>query len=131
MKEKVLEMMQEVEILGKKIRMYGSIEFPYFVASDVAEWLGERDGYTVARKVSDEEKDTRIVCTRGGNQKTTVLTEDGLYEACMSSRKEIAKPLKKEIKQYLKSIRLTGGYIEEGREEEMVSKYFPSFSKEV
>lgn len=128
---KALEMVAETEILGKNIQMYGSIEFPYFVAKDVAEWLGERDGYTVARKVSDEEKATQIVCTLGGNQKTTVLTEDGLYEACMLSRKEIARPLKKEIKQYLKSIRLTGAAIETGREEEMVSKYFPSFSKEV
>lgn len=49
----------------------------------------------------------------------------------MQSRKPIAKQMKKEIKQYLKSIRLTGAAIEVGREEEMVSKYFPSFSKEV
>ena len=93
--DEVLAVIQETEILGKKIVMYGSIENPYFVASDVAEWLGERDGYTVARKVDDEEKDTQIVCTLGGNQKTTVLTEDGLYDACMLSRKKIAKPLKK------------------------------------
>lgn len=125
-----LQVVQEVEILGKKIKMYGSIEFPYFVASDVAEWLGERDGYTVARKVSDEEKDTQIVCTLGGNQKTTVFTEDGLYEACMLSRKKIAKPLKTEIKKYLKSIRLTGAAIPVGDEKKMVSYYFSSLSQE-
>lgn len=125
----VLTVVQETVILGKSIKMYGTIEFPYFVASDVAEWLGERDGYTVARKVSDEEKDTQIVCTLGGNQKTTVLTEDGLYEACMLSRKKIAKPLKKEIKQYLKSIRLTGAAIPTGDEKKMVSYYFSSLSQ--
>lgn len=125
-----LTVVQETEILGKKIKMYGTIEFPYFVASEVAEWLGERDGYTVARKVSDEEKDTQIVCTLGGNQKTTVLTEDGLYEACMLSRKEIAKPLKREIKKYLKSIRLTGAAIPVGNEQKMVSYYFSSLSSE-
>ena len=128
--DEVLTVIQETEILGKKIVMYGSIENPYFVASDVAEWLGERDGYTVARKVSDEEKDTQIVCTHGGKQKTTVLTEDGLYEACMLSRKEIAKPLKKEIKKYLKSIRLTGAAIPIGDEKKMVSHYFSSLSLE-
>ena len=117
--------------LGKQIKMYGSIESPYFVASDVAEWLGERDGYTVARTVDDEEKDTQIVCTLGGNQKTTVLTEDGLYDACMLSRKKIAKPLKKEIKKYLKSIRLTGAAIPEGREQEMVNYYFSSLSSDL
>ena len=131
MRQKVLTVIQETVILGKKIVMYGSIESPYFVASDVAEWLGERDGYTVARKVSDEEKDTQIVCTHGGKQKTTVLTEDGLYEACMLSRKEIAKPLKKEIKKYLKSMRLTGAAIPEGREQEMVNYYFSSLSSDL
>lgn len=127
----VLTVIQETEILGKKIVMYGNIETPYFVASDVAEWLGERDGYTVARKVSDEEKDTQIVCTLGGNQKTTVLTEDGLYEACMLSRKKIAKPLKTEIKQYLKSIRLTGAAIPIGDEQKMVNYYFSSLSPDL
>lgn len=131
MENEVLTVIQETKILGKKIVMYGSIENPYFVASDVAEWLGERDGYTVARKVSDEEKDTQIVCTHGGNQKTTVLTEDGLYEACMLSRKEIAKPLKKEIKKYLKSIRLTGAAIPIGDEKKMVSHYFSSLSQDL
>ena len=48
----------------------------------------------------------------------------------MLSRKKIAKPLKKAIKAYLKSIRKTGAAIQPGREEEMVQKYFPSFSKE-
>ena len=128
---KLLTVIQETEILGKKIVMYGSIENPYFVASDVAEWLGERDGYTVARKVSDEEKDTQIVCTLGGNQKITVLTEDGLYEACMLSRKRIAKPLKTEIKKYLKSIRLTGAAIPVGNEKKMVNYYFSSLSSDL
>ena len=131
MNNEVLKVITEKEILGKQIKMYGSIENPYFVASDVAEWLGERDGYTVARKVDDEEKDTQIVCTLGGNQKTTVLTEDGLYDACMLSRKKIAKPLKKEIKKYLKSIRLTGAAIPEGREQEMVNYYFSSLSSDL
>ena len=131
MENEVLTVIQETKILGKKIVMYGSIENPYFVASDVAEWLGERDGYTVARKVSDEEKDTQIVCTHGGNQKTTVLTEDGLYEACMLSRKKIARPLKSEIKKYLKSIRLTGAAIPVGNEQKMVNYYFSSLSSDL
>ena len=131
MNDEVLQVITEKEILGKQIKMYGSIENPYFVASDVAEWLGERDGYTVARKVDDEEKDTQIVCTLGGNQKTTVLTEDGLYDACMLSRKKIAKPLKKEIKKYLKSIRLTGAAIPVGNEQKMVNYYFSSLSSDL
>lgn len=128
--KKVLEVVAETKILDKNIKMYGSIEEPYFVARDVADWLGERDGYTVGRKVDNEDKDTQLLCTLGGIQKVTVFTEDGLYDACMLSRKKIAKPLKKAIKVYLKSIRKTGAAIQPGREEEMVQKYFPSFSKE-
>lgn len=39
MEEKVLTVVQETEILGKKIKMYGSIECPWFLARDVAEWI--------------------------------------------------------------------------------------------
>lgn len=39
------------------------------------------------------------------------LTEDGLYEVLMQSRKPKAKEFKKEVKKILKSIRKTGGYI--------------------
>lgn len=127
--KKALKVVQETKILGKTIKMYGTISNPLFIASDVAEWLGERDGYTVSRKVDDDEKDTQIVCTLGGNQTTTLLTEDGLYEACMNSRKEIAKPLRKEIKKYLKSIRLTGAAIKD--EQKTVDYYFSQFSDNV
>lgn len=119
------------EILGKEIEFYGSWEEPYFLAKSVAEWLDERDGTTVARKVDEEEKLIHTICVGGQNREITTFTEDGLYEALMKSRKPVAKPLKKKIKQYLKQIRKTGGIVEEGREEEFVDKYFPSFSDEV
>jgi len=135
MEEKILTVIQETEILGKSIQMYNSIENPLFLAKDVAEWID----YSISnvskmlKTVDDDEKTTRKFCTSGSNYQTEAwfLTEDGLYECCMQSKKPIAKQMKKEIKQYLKSIRLTGAAITEGREEEMVSKYFPSFSKEV
>jgi len=34
-----LTVVQETEILGKKIKVYNSIELPLFLASDVAEWI--------------------------------------------------------------------------------------------
>lgn len=135
---KILEVVAETEILGYKIKMYGSIEFPWFMAKDVAEWIdyskGSNGKYQITnmvKKIDDDEKGLKSFKTLGGVQETWALTEDGLYECCMRSTKHIAKQMKKEIKLYLKSIRLTGAAIPEGREEEMVSKYFPSFSKEV
>ncbi len=119
------------EILGREIVFYGNWEEPLFYAGDVAMWLDERDGYTVARKVDDDEKLIHTICVGGQNREVTMLTEDGLYEALMYSRKPIAKELRKQIKAYLKQIRRTGGAVEEGREEEFVNMYFPSFSDDV
>lgn len=135
MDEKVLTVIQETEILGKKIQMYNSIEYPLFLAKDVADWID----YSISnvskmlKSVDEDEKTTRKFCTSGSNYQTEAwfLTEDGLYECCMQSKKPIAKQMKKEIKQYLKSIRLTGAAIPEGKEQEMVNYYFSGLSAEL
>ena len=58
----------------------------------------------------DEEEKHTITNSKGGGKKV-FLTEDGLYEVLMQSRKPIAKAFKKEVKAILKQIRQTGGYI--------------------
>ena len=132
----ILTVIQETEILGKKIQVYKNIEKPLFLAKDVAEWIdySKSNGkYKVSQMVSivdDDEKGVYNVATLGGIQKSIFLTEDGLYEVCMQSRRPIAKQMKKEIKAYLKQIRLTGGAIETDREAEFIDKYFPSFTEE-
>ncbi len=132
-----LTVVQETEILGKKIRMYNSIEAPLFLAKDVAEWIdysksnGKYKVSQMVKTVDEDERGIYNVVTLGGVQKATFLTEDGLYEVCMQSRKPIAKQMKKEIKQYLKSIRLTGAAIPEGREQEMVNYYFSGLSSDL
>lgn len=130
MQNEVLEVAQETKILGKEIKLYGSIENPLFMASDVANWIEHTNTTMMLRKIDDEEKGLNNVYTLGGNQEKWFVTEDGLYEICMQSRKPIAKQMKKEIKAYLKQIRLTGGAIETDREAEFVDKYFPSFTEE-
>ena len=47
------------------------------------------------QSVDEDEKVVNIVAHPGGNQKSWFLTEDGLYEVFMQSRKPIAKQLKK------------------------------------
>ena len=69
--------------------------------------------------------------TLGGNRKTLFITEDAMYEVLMRSRKKEAKPFRKEIKKYLKSIRLTGAAIPVGREQEMVNHYFSNLSSDL
>lgn len=111
MDQNVLTVIQETEILGNNILMYGSIDNPYFMATDVAKWIGHSNSRSMIKSVDDDEKGVKNVYTLGGIQSKWFLTEDGLYEVCMQSRKPIAKQMKKEIKNFLKQIRKTGGYI--------------------
>ena len=105
-----LKVINEQEVLGKHFAIYGDLENPLFLAKDVANWIEHSDVSTMVRNVDDDEKVTNIVCTRGGNQKATFLTQGGLYEVLMQSRKPIAKQFKKEVKQILKDIRKHGIY---------------------
>ena len=126
-----VDLIGTVEILGKEIKFYGSWENPLFLGKDVAEWIEHSDVSTMLRKVDEEEKVTNNVCTLGGKQKAWFLTEDGLYEVLMQSRKPIARDLKKKIKTHLKQMRQTGGTVEVGREEEFIYSMFPNLSEEV
>lgn len=117
-RDKIISICYEQEVLGRNFKMYGDLENPLFLARDVADWLEERDGYTVSRKVDEDEKVTHIVCTLGGNQVSTFLTEDGFYEVLMQSRKQKIKPFKKQVKQILRQIRKTGVYIPVGETKE-------------
>lgn len=134
MESKVLTVVQETEILGRKIELYGTIENPLFLSSDVAKWIdysmsnGKLKTSQMMKMCDESEKGIYIVATLGGNQEKWFLTEDGLYEVCMLSRKPIAKQMKTEIKKYLKSIRLTGAAIID--EQKTVDYYFSSLSEE-
>ncbi|WZU00655.1 hypothetical protein MGH68_14065 [Erysipelothrix sp. D19-032] len=62
------------------------------------------------KNIDDDEKAMNTIHTLGGVQEAWFLTEDGLYEVPMQSRKPIAKQFKKQIKKILKDIRLYGKY---------------------
>lgn len=51
-----LAVVQETEILGKKIKVYNSIESPLFLASDVAEWIEHSQTSKMVKSVEDDEK---------------------------------------------------------------------------
>lgn len=92
-----LQIIEEREVLGKEFRIYGDFENPLFLAKDVAEWI-EYDISSINKmlnNVDENEKVRNIVPTLGGNQEMWFLTEDGLYEVLMLSRKPIAKEFKK------------------------------------
>lgn len=80
--------------------------------------------------VDEDEKTTRKIIPNGSNYKTEAwfLTEDGLYEVLMQSRKPKAKEFKKEVKKILKSIRKTGGYSVGKENGDMIPKLLKSVS---
>ena len=129
----VLKVIDKTKILGKDVNLYCSIEEPLFEASEVAGWLGVQNVSQMLKQadIDESEKAIFLKYTLGGNQKTLFITEDAMYEVLMRSRKKEAKPFRKEIKKYLKSIRLTGAAIPEGREQEMVNYYFSSLSQDL
>lgn len=116
--ETKLEVINEQEVLGKQFRIYGTVENPLFLAKDVAEWIDysktSKGAYNVSimlSKIDDDEKGIKIVNTLGGPQEMWFLTEDGLYEVLMQSRKPIAKQFKKKVKEILRTIRKHGAYM--------------------
>lgn len=105
-----LKVLNEQEVLGKHFKVYGTPEEPLFLAKDVADWIKHSNPRMMLQTVDDDEKGVRNVYTPGGMQEAWCLTEDGLYEVLMQSRKPIAKEFKKKVKEILKTIRKHGLY---------------------
>lgn len=101
-----LQVIDKRNILDHEVTTYGDLENPLFLAKDVAEWIEHSDVSKMMKSVDEDEKVKNIVRTLGGNQEMWFLTEDGLYEVLMQSRKPIAKQFKKKVKKLLKDLRL-------------------------
>ena len=95
----------EVTLMGKTFNVYGTVEEPLFRAKDVADWLDISNVSQMAQSVDEDEKGIYNVYTLGGNQDVLFLTENGVYEVLMLSRKPIAKEFKKEVKKMLHALR--------------------------
>lgn len=93
--------------MGQEVDVYGTAYEPFFKANDVAEWLGLSNVSDMITRVDEEE---RSKFNLGRQGETWFLTENGLYEVLMQSRKPIAKQFKKGVKEILKTIRRTGEF---------------------
>lgn len=103
--EMALQVINEQEVLGKQFRVYGTFEEPLFLAKDVADWIEHSDLSRMVNLVDEDEKLKRTLYVSGQNREMWFLTEDGLYEVLMQSRKPIAKQFKKQVKAILKALR--------------------------
>ena len=117
-----IKVINEQTVLGKNFRIYGTFENPLFLAKDVAEWIEHSKVSIMLESVDDDEKIKKICEVNNSyftsfkarkTQEMWFLTENGLYEVLMLSRKPIAKQFKKEVKKILHQLRTKGGYITE------------------
>ena len=119
---KEIQVLKQTELLGQQFAVYGTAENPLFFAKDISILLNLSNISDMVKRVDNEE---RSKFNLGRQGEGWFLTEDGLYEVLMQSRKPIAKQFKKGVKAILKEIRKTGGYIAasvEESEEEIMSK---------
>ncbi|NKQ18401.1 phage antirepressor [Brevibacillus laterosporus] len=110
-----LQVIEQREVLGKGFTVYGDLDQPLFLAKDVAGWIEHSNPRSMLRTVDESEKakiSYPVNNPYGGYQEEEqwFLTEDGVYEVLMQSRKPIAKQFKKQVKEILKSIRKHGMY---------------------
>lgn len=107
----------EVVFQEKGFNIYGTFENPLFLAKDVAEWIDysfkdkrktARDVSKMLKAVDEDEKLVGTLFLSGQNREAWFLTEQGMYEVLMQSRKPIAKEAKKVIKAHMKEIRTKG-----------------------
>lgn len=101
------------QLLDNTFTIYGTKEEPLFLAKDVATWIEHSKVSMMLESIDEEEKLKETILTSGQNREMWFLTEDGLYEVLMQSRKPIAKQFKKEVKHILKNIRKHGGHLTE------------------
>ena len=107
-----IQVISKSTFLGKEIDVYGTAENPLFKAKDVAEWIEHSNPSKMVEDAELDESDVAklSVSTLTNSYSALFLTEDGLYEVLMQSRKPIAKQFKKGVKEILKSLRKTGSY---------------------
>lgn len=111
-----LQVIHEQQVLDKEFSVYGTLDNPLFLAKDIAEWIDysktSQGYYDVSTMLNTVDEDEKIKTSSTNNFRSIwFLTEDGLYEVLMQSRKPIAKQFKKQVKTILKEIRMNGGYI--------------------
>lgn len=92
------------------VNIQGTYDDPLFQANQIGELLKLSNIRETIKIFDDDEKVVITTDTLGGFQKTTFLTEIGLYKLLGMSRKPIARVFQKWIFNVAKEIRITGSY---------------------
>ena len=96
---------------GKDIRTVQREGDTWWVLKDVCDVLDLSNSRMVADRLDDDEKGVSITDTLGGKQELTIISESGLYNVILLSRKPEAKKFKRWVThEVLPSIRRHGVY---------------------
>ena len=112
---KDVDILRTINAQGHELNIYGTTEEPLFLAVEVAKVIDYSVGNTSHMLNSVDLDEKVLLNTRNnntsngkGNPEKWFLTEDGLYEVLMQSRKPIARRFKRAVKDILKDLRLSG-----------------------
>ena len=105
-----MDILETINVQGHELDIYGTKEEPLFLAVDVAKMIDYSVGNTgqMLNSVDPDEKLTLTIQGAGQRRNMWFLTEYGLYEVLMQSRKPIARRFKSSVKRILKDIRMRG-----------------------
>jgi len=107
---------------GKEVRTIAKSGEPWWVLKDVCEVLELSNSRMVAERLDEDEKGVSIVDTLGGKQELTVISESGLYNVILLSRKPEARRFKRWVThEILPSIRKHGAYVTSDKLEEIMN----------
>lgn len=106
-KEQDVAEVRTLTVLNTEFNMYGTADRPLFLAVDVAEMIeySVDKAHQMLELVDEDEKLTDTIYRGGQQREVWFLTEYGLYELLMQSRKPLAKRFKLEIKKLLHQMR--------------------------
>ena len=95
---------------------------PWFVAKDVCNILGLGNVGQAIINLDDDEKGVTTTDTPGGPQKTSIISESGLYSLALRSRKPEARSFKRWVTHdVIPAIRRHGGYLTPAMMEQVLS----------
>lgn len=122
------------EFFNEKFGIVRTVEVhgvTYFVATDVARILGYKNPQKAIRDHCKGVNET-FIPSNGGEQNAKIINKSDIYRLIVRSKLDSVSEFESWIfDDILPTIERTGAYIEEGREEEMIRRYFSSISDEV
>lgn len=113
--EQRIDVLRTIAVQGYELDIYGTMNDPLFLASDVAKMIDYSVGNTHHMLASIDDREKVLVSTRnnstnarGNATNKWYLTEYGLYEVLMQSRKPIARRFKSAVKDIFHYLRMKG-----------------------